>query len=74
MKQYIAYQTTFRRKGVTFMVQESFVDTTPNINVWVLNKEGNHWDWKMATTWDYEKVVRALKRKGMDYFNEDYTD
>jgi hypothetical protein len=62
---------TFKRKGVTFRVEEFFEDTTPNNNVWVLNKEGNHWDWKMLTTWDYEKVVRSLKRKGMDYFKED---
>ena len=52
------------------MVQESFVDTTPNINVWALNKTRNIWDWKMVTTWDYEKVVRALKSKGMDYFKD----
>jgi hypothetical protein len=61
---------TFKRKGVTFRVEEFFEDTTPNNNVWVLNKEGNHWDWKMLTTWDYEKVVRALKSKGMDYFKD----
>lgn len=61
---------TFRSKGHTFMVEETFCGTTPNNNVWVLNKAKNNWDWKLLTTWDYEKVIRSLRRKGMDYFEE----
>ena len=63
--------TTFRSKGHHFLVEESFCGTTPNNNVWVLDKERNRWDWKMCTTWDYEKITRSLKRKGIAYFNED---
>ena len=61
----------FRCKGHYFRVEESFCGDTPNNNVWVLNKAKTNWDWKYLTNWDYDKLVRALKRKGMDFFKED---
>lgn len=62
--------TKFKSKGHTFFVEESFSGTTPNNNVWVLNDAGNHWDWKMLTNWDYERLVRVLKRQGIAYLEE----
>lgn len=61
----------FRCKGHYFRVEESFCGDTPNNNVWVLNKAKTNWDWRYLTNWDYDKLVRALKRKGMDFFKED---
>ena len=63
-------RTEFRRKGVSFLVEESFSKTTPNNNVWILDEKKNRWVWTHLTNWDYDKLVRCLKRKGVDYFND----
>jgi hypothetical protein len=60
----------FRCKGHYFRVEESLCGDTPNNNVWVLNRAKTNWDWKHLTNWDYDKLVRTLKRKGMDYLKD----
>jgi hypothetical protein len=62
--------TEFRCKGHHFRVEESFCGDTPNNNVWVLNKTKTNWDWKLLTNYDYDQLVRRLKRVGIDYFKD----
>ena len=62
--------TEFRCKGHHFRVEESFSGDTPNNNVWVLNKAKTNWDWRLLTNYDYDHLVRRLKRVGIDYFRD----
>jgi hypothetical protein len=62
--------TEFRCKGHHFRVEESFCGDTPNNNVWVLNRAKTNWDWKLLTNYDYDQLVRRLKRVGIDYFKD----
>lgn len=62
--------TEFRCKGHHFRVEESFCGDTPNNNVWVLNDSKTRWEWRLLTNYDYDHLVRRLKRVGITYFND----
>lgn len=62
--------TEFRCKGHHFRVEESFCGDTPNNNVWVLNDSKTRWEWRLLTNYDYDYLVRRLKRVGIAYFND----
>lgn len=62
--------TEFRCKGHHFRVEESFCGDTPNNNVWILNDSKTRWVWRLLTNYDYDHLVRRLKRVGIEYFND----